>query len=748
MALSAPTEAQVAESKKPGKTEIKVDRTKEDLAASTAELKSRLVQAEANVNMMKNERDKALMQLTDAQTARALGGGGGGSQIVMQAIQQQRGDKKQSVSIELDEYIGTGIKSVVDKQSEALDQLSRKAKETRASIAGIGQSRSVVREMEVEAEALAERIQLFGDPEKGGLKSDAITKWFNQYKNNLREAKKAADEAASAQQAYNAELSASQAVALAKADPNQRSRAKASLDFELGQAKKTMEPEDYKKFEASKRKEAQAQEDVSQKDAVESLRQRTELMERESKILLLNSDEYEIQKKVIQKKIELESQGYDSGSKYYQTIVMMTEQIERQSQAYDKHTQRVRGVIRTWEQGADRIEGVWKDAWESIFTDGLGKGSSIFLKGFTAIIKKIGADMVYEIAIRPFQELVKQFMTKIGMMIAQTLFPGFMGTSLPSDAGTMGSPNFVGPVKALGGAYSGGKEVFAKGGTFSQALAPVAAAGALMASPMAFASGGAFAPQMSATQQAVGAYADGGVFQQPQSVTQQVVRAYADGGAFTQPTAIQKVIPAYASGGAFVAPTASQRVVRAYAGGDVFGGVPSVTQRVIRAYADGDVFSGSSIAPMTQAGPAGQATASAMLPFADGGVTSSSVIAYAGGGSFTNQVVDKPTLFAFAGGTGMMGEAGPEAIMPLKRGADGRLGVSGAGGGGDVQVIVNDMRSNAGAERAQVKTQRGSNGKRMISVLIKDEVKRQMRSGELDRDMQGNYGASRPVSRL
>jgi phage-related minor tail protein len=41
------------------------------------------------------------------------------------------------------------------------------------------------------------------------------------------------------------------------------------------------------------------------------------------------------------------------------------------------------------------------------------------------------------------------------------------------------------------------------------------------------------------------------------------------------------------------------------------------------------------------------------------------------------------------GGTGLMGEAGPEAIMPLTRGADGRLGVQAAGGGRSVQVVMN-----------------------------------------------------------
>ncbi len=60
--------------------------------------------------------------------------------------------------------------------------------------------------------------------------------------------------------------------------------------------------------------------------------------------------------------------------------------------------------------------------------------------------------------------------------------------------------------------------------------------------------------------------------------------------------------------------------------------------------------------------------------------------------AYSNQIHDTPKLFAFARGAGVFGEAGPEAIMPLKRGPDGRLGVSAAGGGGsgDVQVIINN----------------------------------------------------------
>ena len=66
------------------------------------------------------------------------------------------------------------------------------------------------------------------------------------------------------------------------------------------------------------------------------------------------------------------------------------------------------------------------------------------------------------------------------------------------------------------------------------------------------------------------------------------------------------------------------------------------------------------------------------IPYANGGVLSggSQVQAYADGG-----VVGSPTTFPMSGGrTGLMGEAGPEAIMPLKRGANGKLGVQMEGG--------------------------------------------------------------------
>lgn len=73
-----------------------------------------------------------------------------------------------------------------------------------------------------------------------------------------------------------------------------------------------------------------------------------------------------------------------------------------------------------------------------------------------------------------------------------------------------------------------------------------------------------------------------------------------------------------------------------------------------------------------------------ILPFADGAPFSQGrVMPFATGG-----VVSGTTPFGMRGGMGIMGEAGPEAIMPLARGPDGKLGVRG-GGGGSTTVVVN-----------------------------------------------------------
>ncbi|CAB4122382.1 Caudovirus, tape measure, N-terminal [uncultured Caudovirales phage] len=118
-------------------------------------------------------------------------------------------------------------------------------------------------------------------------------------------------------------------------------------------------------------------------------------------------------------------------------------------------------------------------------------------------------------------------------------------------------------------------------------------------------------------------------------------------------------------------------------------------------------------------------------------------LAYAQGG-----VVSQPTVFPMANGAGLMGEAGPEAVLPLKRGADGRLGVSSGsgGGGGGVIIQVNDMRSASGSQQVETQEQKGPNGERMVSIIVRDEVRKQMKNGEYDGEMRQNYGATRVLT--
>lgn len=92
----------------------------------------------------------------------------------------------------------------------------------------------------------------------------------------------------------------------------------------------------------------------------------------------------------------------------------------------------------------------------------------------------------------------------------------------------------------------------------------------------------------------------------------------------------------------------------------------------------------------------GSALGGGVTAFAQGGVPGR-VTPFAEGG-----VVSAPTYFPMAGGMGLMGEAGAEAILPLKRGTDGALGVAADGGGGTTvihfQVTASDAASFARSE--------------------------------------------------
>lgn len=98
-----------------------------------------------------------------------------------------------------------------------------------------------------------------------------------------------------------------------------------------------------------------------------------------------------------------------------------------------------------------------------------------------------------------------------------------------------------------------------------------------------------------------------------------------------------------------------------------------------------DVFSGTSSSSDT--GDTTSAGISSLAFFAKGGIKP-----FASGG-----VISAPTYFPMSGGLGLAGEAGPEAIMPLSRGSDGRLGVAMPGGGASANITVHITTPDVGS---------------------------------------------------
>tara|TARA_B100000579_G_scaffold29773_2_gene20867 strand:- start:3706 stop:7662 length:3957 start_codon:yes stop_codon:yes gene_type:complete len=100
-------------------------------------------------------------------------------------------------------------------------------------------------------------------------------------------------------------------------------------------------------------------------------------------------------------------------------------------------------------------------------------------------------------------------------------------------------------------------------------------------------------------------------------------------------------------------------------------------------------------------------------------VAKNGIVPYAKGG-----IVDSPTLFPFSRGVGLMGEKGPEAIVPLKRGRDGKLGIAGGGGSTVVNVSVDATGTKARGNGMQAK-QLG----KLVGTAVEAELIKQKRPG-------------------
>jgi hypothetical protein len=137
--------------------------------------------------------------------------------------------------------------------------------------------------------------------------------------------------------------------------------------------------------------------------------------------------------------------------------------------------------------------------------------------------------------------------------------------------------------------------------------------------------------------------------------------------------------------------------------------------------------------------PSGESVPSAKGNVFDAPISSgvSNVIPFAKGG-----VVTSPTYFPMAKGTGLMGESGAEAIVPLKRGADGKLGVA-AGNSGSTQVNV----YNQSGGQVETNERKDPNGNKFIDIYIKKAMAEGIGSGEFDKAFGASYGLRRQGAR-
>lgn len=140
----------------------------------------------------------------------------------------------------------------------------------------------------------------------------------------------------------------------------------------------------------------------------------------------------------------------------------------------------------------------------------------------------------------------------------------------------------------------------------------------------------------------------------------------------------------------------------------------------------GSLFSfGAAAGGSTPAGSYASAAAGVKLN-AKGGVYESADLS-----KFSNSIVNSPTMFAFAKGAGLMGEAGPEAIMPLTRAADGSLGVraldSGQKQGGGMSISIGDINISTQSQQPVNQGMGNAIGSQLTSAIrntISEEAQR------------------------
>lgn len=611
-----------------------------------ASLQRDLVIAKAAVDSIINGAGlgKPQLALTDTQRAMAATGGGGAASMYMQALQMSR-EAQKTTGGSVDQFYGLLQADAAAKMRDDITSLDMQTEATKKLAAATGAARGEIREIEIANDRRMAAFQK-GVPENSRVMDD--------YTASLRRNKVAADEAATAQVIYQTQVANARMRAQLGADQSQRGQARAGIEADINEEvrRRGMNAADEQKYRSGELTKFNLGNEMQNREATAELKRQAdalalqanyvglindewqvrlaminkemdlrkiggdalvnsptgqadialaganersrigidkgrqstsnvqagvlqiESIDKQYRLLGLSTEEYRVQEAILRKEYDLRQRNVDLGSEQATAEKNIAEELERKTIAWEKARDQVNNIQRLFEDAGNGIKDVFTSSIDASFQYSLKTAGDVFGKGMSSIVRKLGAEMVYELAFKPFQQIAANLLKTFGSKFLDAL-------GIPSAGGGGGYNNDAG--------ISVGETSFA-------------------------------------------------------------------------------------------------------AKGNVYG--------------------------------------------------------FASGGAFTNSIVTSPTLFAFANGgrLGVMGEAGPEAVMPLRRGSDGKLGVSG-GGGGDVAVTINDMRADTKAPQIQVAQTKGPDNRRVLQIMVRDAVKQAMRSGDLDVEMGASFGLSRTVAR-
>lgn len=439
------------------------------LTANRDRLLARMQAANAAVSAIMNEAGKFAQTINDAELARRIGGVQGGVSITTAAITQQRADQKTSSAGGLGSYIDLGIKNALVAANDELDNFSRKVTDARTQLTLVGKSVGESMRAQVAQETEAAKLQRFGtldtDPMVSQAMREKILKWAADYSARLLEMKQALQDVQEEQAAFNAELEASLSARLANTALDERSQQDAKLADQIERMRTTQfggdanDPEFIRTANAMRQKAADERL-LSERMSNRELEKQLDLAARMRGIQGLTRDEYRVQAALMQKKLELEYQGVDAASDYYQRQLQLTEVLERGKIKDEKGTTQSR-LVKAVDDGLDKIEGQFSNLWKNVFTNGVEEAANIFGKGMSDIILDISAQMMNELVYKPFEELIRAAVQAMANWAVRQIFGGG-GTDIGASMGSSGRPT-------TGGFHFADGEVFnfAKGSTFA-----------------------------------------------------------------------------------------------------------------------------------------------------------------------------------------------------------------------------------------------------------------------------------------